>query len=130
MYKIEKRDSGYLLFFSDNIGKEEMQNWYDESMDYLENEKSDGFPVIVDMRDLKPLSPDAQKIMIAGQQLYRNAGMGRSAVIVNSTATVGQFQSIAKKSGIFSTERYFDGTENDATHKALRWAHEGIDSSS
>ncbi len=130
MYKIEKRDSGYLLFFSEKISKEEMQNWYDESMAYLETEPSDNFSVVVDMRDLKPLSPDAQKIMIAGQELYKKSGMGRSSVIVNSSSTVGQFQAIAKKSGIFKTERYFDGNDEDATHNALRWAQDGVEPNS
>ena len=127
MYKIEKRESGYLLFFSNKIGKEEMQKWYEESLQHLKEEQAREFPVIIDMRDLQPLPPEAHQIMVAGQGLYKNAGMKRSAVIVNNAATVGQFQAIAKKSGIYDTERYFDGSENDAIHKAIKWAKEGIE---
>lgn len=127
MYKIEKRASGYLLTFAGVIERNEMQDWYNESKAILADEHLASFPVIIDMRHLKPLAMDVQQIMIDGQGLYKQAGMLRSSVIVNDAATVGQFKAIAKKSGIYITERYFDGMDPSAIDNAIEWAKNGAD---
>ncbi len=127
MYKIERKASGFLLTFSGHIDAKEMQNWHDESKLTLSTEKSTSFPVIIDMRNLEPLPQEAFKLMVEGQKQYKLAGMKRSAVIVNNAATVGQFKALALQSGIYATERYFDGREADATANAISWARDGVD---
>jgi len=61
-----------------------MQRWADESKQRLTS-APDNFGVFVDMIHLKPLPPDAQEILTEGQKLYKEKGMVRSVVIVNST---------------------------------------------
>jgi len=127
MYKIEKRSSGFFLTFGGYVKREEMDNWCSDSRGQL-NGTSAPFGVIVDMRELKPLPADAQEVMVRGQKLYKEAGMQRSAVILNNAVTTMQFRRLAKESGIDAWERYYDASsEPKWEEKALSWIKSGID---
>ena len=83
--------------------------------------------LIVDMRSLAPLAPGAQEVMVSGQQLYKQRGMKRSAVVVNNAITAAQFKHLAKQSGIYEWERYFDGTHPGCLDAAIAWGRNGVD---
>lgn len=128
MYKIERRPSGYLLSFSGAIDSQEMNKWYTESKVLLDQETSKSFGVIIDMRNLKPLSFDAGKIMNSGQKLYKEKGMNRSAVILNNQDICTQFKNIAIQSGIYAFERYIDASTNhNPADTAIKWVKDGVD---
>jgi hypothetical protein len=127
MYKIEKRPSGFFLTFGGHIKREEMDNWCSDSRMQLAG-TSAPIGVLVDLRDLKPLSEDTQEAMVRGQRFYKEAGMQRSAVILNNAVTTMQFRRLAKASGIDAWERYFDASsEPKWEEKALSWIKSGID---
>jgi hypothetical protein len=127
MYKIERKTSGYLLTFGGTIEADEMQRWYDESVAALKT-APETYGVIVDMRTLSPLAEKAREIMVAGQQLYKEAGMERSAVILANSFVTTQFKMLAVKSGIYAYERYIDATANpDWARKAKEWVVRAID---
>ena len=73
------------------------------------------------MTQLLPLAPNAQELMIKGQGLYKAKGMNRSAVILQNPILKLQFIRLAKDSGIYATEGYFDGTKEGAVEKAIEW---------
>jgi len=128
MYKIEKRPSGYILTFSGTIDQNEMQRWVNESKTTLMSETSGSFGVIIDMKDLKPLSLEAGNVMKQGQKLYKEKGMRRSAVILNSPRLCEQFKNIAIQSGIYVTERYIDAsTIDNPSQVAVAWVKDAID---
>ncbi len=128
MYRIEKKTSGYLLTFSGKINANEMKQWYDESRLKLESETSHSFGVIIDMKNLLPIDAETSAIMKSGQKLYKEKGMLRSAVILNSPELCGQFKAIASMSGILATERYIDASsEANPIDKAIKWVKDGID---
>jgi hypothetical protein len=127
MYKIEKKTSGYLLTFAGNMDAPEMQTWFEESQQALADATA-GFCVVIDMRTLAPLSAEAQAIMVQGQQLYQKSGMKRSSVVVNNAVTAMQFKRLAKQSGIYLWERYFDGSQPGALEAAIAWGRDGLDS--
>lgn len=128
MYKIDKQQAGYVLTFSGKIGAEEMQRWHDESKFSIESNTSNSFGVVIVMKDLEPLDPETSEIMKKGQKLYKEAGMKRSAVILNSQKVCDQFKLIAIQTGIYKTERYIDASENpDFKEKAINWVSKGID---
>lgn len=128
MYKIERKNSGYLLVFSGFISKEEMAQWNEESKKILDKETSPHFGVIVDMRELKPLPPETQALMVKGQQLYKDKGMQRSAVVLNNTVTTMQFKRLAKESGIEAYERYIDASATvNWTEVAIAWVRDSKD---
>ena len=127
MYKIERKKAGFLLTFEGYMDKAEMDRWHTDSQKALASEEGDPFCVIVDMRNLKPLPPDAQETMVAGQQLYQKRGMNRSSVIVNNAVTASQFRRLAKDSGIYRFERYFDGSKPRFMQRAIDWGRDGTD---
>jgi hypothetical protein len=127
MYKIEKKNYGYKLHFSGSIKLDEIMSWQEESKKELVN-KTGSFGVMIDMRELSPLMPDAQKGMEEGQQLYKVKGMNRSAVIFNSPIITMQFKRLAKQSGIASNERYIDASKDAAWETtAANWIEKGIE---
>lgn len=127
MYNIEKTSFGYKLTFGGAIDEKEITNWYNESKKQLESAPA-SFGVLIDMRELQPLLPEAQKIMVDGQGLYKNKGMQRSAVILNNAVTTMQFKRLAKDSGIFDTEKYINAAENPGWEKAaVDWLANGVD---
>jgi hypothetical protein len=127
MYKIEKRPSGFLLTFGGFITAEQMKEWVGESRAALQTAPP-SFGVIVDMRTLVPLESDAQQQMVAGQKLYKDRGLKRSAVILNNAVTTMQFRRLAKESGISAWERYIDASANpDWPKAATAWVKDGVD---
>ncbi len=127
MYKIERKTSGYLLTFSGNVDSAEMEKWVAESEAALASETGD-FGVIVDMRNLAPLAPEVQTVMVKGQQAYKEKGLKRSVVVVNNAVTKMQFQRLAKESGIDAWERYIDGSAvQDWAKVAVAWVKDGVD---
>jgi hypothetical protein len=127
MYKIEKKHFGLQLTFGGYLKKEELDTWKSESATQLVNIQSP-FGVLIDMRELKPLTPDAQEVMVSGQMPYKNAGMQRSAVILNSATLTMQFVRLAKTSGIYAWERYFDASSDPSWEdKTIDWLKNGID---
>jgi hypothetical protein len=128
VYRIERRESGYLLTFGGVIDAAEMGRWYRDSRRALAAETGKPFGVIVDMRTLVPLGQDAQVIMVDGQALYRRAGMERSAVILSKALVTAQFKRLAKQSGIYDWERYIDASSTERwSEKAVNWVKFGVD---
>lgn len=128
MYKIERKSSGYLLTFGGIVDNNEMARWVEDSKSALQKENSLQFGVIVDMRTLAPLPPEAQELMVKGQQLYKEKGMQRSAVVLNNSVTTMQFKRLAKESGIYAFERYIDASQKaNWTDTAVAWVREGKD---
>jgi hypothetical protein len=127
MYKIEKNGSTFILTFDGIVRKAALDHWLQESELALAT-CTGAFGVIVDMRTVKPLSPNAQAVIVQGQSLYKKAGMERSAVILNSPLMTMQTKRLSKESGIYAYERYFDAS-NDANWEkhALAWVKLGID---
>lgn len=136
MYNIEKKVFGrsangeeilgYKLTFGGFIQKDEMSSWVEDSRKTLENRVGSMY-VLVDMRTLKPLDAATQEIMVQGQQMYKERGMQKSSVMVDSVITAMQFKKLAKESGIYAWERYFAGSEPQYEKKALDWLVNDVD---
>jgi hypothetical protein len=127
MYKIERRVGGFSLTFGGTVTKEDLDHWLKESEEVLATGNGP-FGVIVDLRTLRPLPPDAQAVLVQGQGLYKRAGMERSAVILNSPLMTMQAKRLSKGSGIYVFERYLDASNDPNWEKhALAWVKLGID---
>ena len=131
MYKIEKQQAGFVLTFSGKIDAAEMQRWVNDSKIKLQGDLPPDFGVIIIMKDLQPLDQAASELMKQGQRLFKEAGMKRSAVILNDQKIVDQFKLIAIQTGIYSTERYINASSTpDYKDKAIKWVSKGIDPNS
>ncbi len=127
MTKIEKKGFGYQLTFSGFIPVEEMAQWVADSKNTLSS-SSGSFGVLIDMRELSPLSNAAREKMEEGQKLYKAKGMQRSCVVVNQGILATQFKLIAQKTGIYDFERYIDASITpNWESKAIDWIKNGID---
>lgn len=130
MYKIERRGAGFMLTFEGELDVKEAQRWYDESVKILKSinrEESQEYGVIVDMRKAKPRSLEADAIIEKGQKLYREAGMLRSAVLLQNKMLQIQVEMNAMMTGVYNTERYLSGEDRTAIAKAINWVKEGIE---
>ncbi len=127
MYKIEKKSYGFLIEIGGFIKKEEMERWYEDSLIALADAPEE-FGVFVDMRSLKPLPAESQRVMEDGQKHYKEKGMTRSVVILDNLITTLQFKRIAKESGIYEWERYIDAS-SDSNWKTtgIKWLTDKID---
>jgi len=104
-----------------------MQRWHDESKQKLLSAPSE-FGVFVDMSNMKPLPADAQEVLKAGQKLYKEKGMVRSVVIINSTILKLQFRRLAKETGIYDWERYIDASSTPNWEEVgISWIKDGED---
>jgi hypothetical protein len=66
--------------------------------------------------------------MEKGQKLFKQKGMERSVVILNSAAITMQFKRIAKETGIYSWERYINAAqEPNWEKKGLSWIEKAVD---
>jgi len=129
MHNISKQKYGYQLTFGGAIDLAEITRWREESRAALTGAPK-SFGVLIDMRSLGPggLRPDAQPVMVEGQDLYRKAGMVRSCVILQSATVTMQFQRIAKESGINSYERYINAAAHpDWQAKAVAWIEDKVE---
>lgn len=105
-----------------------MNRWKQDSEKQLNNETAKEFGVIIDMKNLQPLSTATKEIMISGQKLYKAKGMKRSTVILNNGMLCVQFKNLAIVSGIYAYERYIDSSKNpNASDIAVKWVKDGID---
>jgi hypothetical protein len=127
MYKIERTKIGFRLTFDGTVTKADMQRWFEESRKAL-NECKKPFGVVIDMRGLELLPPEVQAEIVDGQRLYRNRGLERSAVILRDPIVTIQFMRLAKKSGVYKYERYFDASSDALWERhADEWVRSGID---
>lgn len=127
MYTIEQTEFGFQITFAGKMDERELREWSADSQTALQDAPEE-FGVLVDMRELKLLSDDEQRLMRAGQQQYRDAGMTRSSVILESAILTLQFRRLAKESGIYDWERYLNaGTTDDWHQQAVDWLTDGVD---
>ncbi len=128
MYKLDKTGYGYRIVFGDLMSAEELNRWTEDTKKTLAAKPVGPFGVFVDMRTLKPLAAEAQAVRVAGQKLYKDKGMQRSSVILSNALLTTQFKRLAKESGIYAWERYFDASSMpDWEKRAEAWITGAVD---
>ena len=125
MYKIEKTDYGFKVVFEGFIKVDEMRNWLEECKRRLED-VSGNFAVMVDMRNMKTLPPDAKKVVEEGQRYFNSKGSVGAAVIANEIIIREQQRNIGVRSGVSENEVYIDGSQPDWEQKALDWVRSRV----
>ena len=126
MTNVQEQNYGYHVTFAGSVSSDEMSAWVNKSSELLAR-SSGNFGVLVDMRDLSPLSPSAKEQLEKGQSIFKSKGMKRSAVIVNQGFIATQLKLVAQKTGIHEWEKYIDASTNqDWEHKAINWLNNGV----
>jgi hypothetical protein len=128
MWKISRQSFGFVLTFSDKPDVAELTEWLQESRRQLSLALPDGWGLVVDMREMKPLGSGAQRVMTDGQKYYKERGMVRVAVVLNDPIAVLQFRRLARVSGVDKLERFISvaATPNWQV-TAKRWVADGLE---
>lgn len=128
MWKISAQSFGFVLTFSGRIEPDEMHEWVMEAQRQLRGPLPANWGVIVDMRELEPLSPASQAVMVEGQKAFKQRGMQRSAVALKDAVTTIQFRRLARESGIDAWERYLNVQQLSAWQTtAKQWITMGVE---
>lgn len=128
MWKISAQSFGFVLTFSGRIEPDEMREWVMEAHRQLKGPMPANWGVIVDMRELEPLSPASQAVMVEGQKAFKQRGMLRSAVALKDAVTTIQFRRLARESGIDAWERYLNVQQVSAWQAAAKqWVTSGTE---
>lgn len=126
MYNIEKTSFGLKLTLSDFVRKEDIDNYKNE-LDNLLRMLPDKFGILIDMRALKPLAPEAQESLTKTQKLV-GPRLTRSATIIDSAILNMQFKRLSKKSGVITSKRFIDASKVDNWEQAaVNWIVDGLD---
>ncbi len=127
MYKMERKNYGYKLTFSDFVNTTEIESYMKELKSYMDIHPGD-FGIMVDMREMKPLAPESQQALTSSQKLVADR-LTRSATIVNDNAIIKmQFKRLSKQSGVVDTKRFIDASSSPNWERlAENWIEKGID---
>jgi hypothetical protein len=118
---------GFRLTFAGSLSKEEIELFTRESREVLKA-CSGGFGVVVDMRNLQTLSPEAKAALGKGQAVYQAKGLRCSAVLLQDSIVTLQLVRISRESGVYAFERYIDVSSDPLWKKhADDWVRSGID---
>ncbi|HEX3127241.1 MAG TPA: hypothetical protein VH394_07910, partial [Thermoanaerobaculia bacterium] len=86
------------------------------------------FPVLMDMRHSRAFPADAQVILKEAILFFKQVGMERNAVVLNSAIATLQARRLGRETGIDSTSRYIDAsTEQDWEKVAIDWMVAAVD---
>ena len=125
MFRIEKTEYGYKLVLEGFIQADEMRECMEECDKQTES-MPEQFKIMVDMRKMKTLPPDAKKVLEEGQRHYIERGGIGSAIIASDVVIREQQKNIGARSGVGPREVYIDGSDPDCEEKALNWLLHGI----
>jgi len=128
MWNISTQPFGFVITFSGQLDAANLQAWIDESRQRLAQPLPSDWGLIVDMRDLAPLTNDAQLLMTEGQSEYKKRGMSRVAVVLTDAITTLQFRRLGRSSGVASIERFINAASTPNWKIiAKQWVADGIE---
>jgi hypothetical protein len=123
-----KTDFGYHFTFSGTITLEETIEWIDQAKESVLQLEGKDFCVFVDMREIEILPAECKAKVEEIQKFYKKHGMNRSVIILSDEVTLMQLKLIAKKTGIYQSERYINGSSNpDGEEIAMDWILHAVD---
>ncbi len=125
MISVTTEEYGFRFVFRGIISPEETAAFFEEIGSKLER-VAPGFVVLADARGLSAPSEQTQKALIDGEHLFRQAGMERSATIVDSPDIQRIANTVAYHSGI--RDRCIDASKvQEWEEVAMAWLHDGVD---
>lgn len=120
MHTVEETRYGYKVTLRDSFDSESM-------MALLNNIRSavrrrEDFGVVVDLRMAPAFPAEAQEILRNCFDMFRGAGMGRQALVLNSAIAALQARRLSREAGVSDRSRYLDVSANpEWERQALDW---------
>ena len=127
MHRIEQTQYGYKLVLEGFLQKQDLSTLLDD-MKKTVFSRGRKFPVLLDMRHSRAFPADAQEILKEAIRFFKQVGMERHAVVLNSAIATLQLRRLGKETGIDAASRYIDAsTEQDWEKVALDWLVRAVD---
>ena len=127
MCRTERTSYGFKIRFEGYIEKDELKSWAKEAATILKEQKP-GFGVLHDMRGMAPLPVDAGEFMKRNQALAKDAGLSRSAQILDDPITKMQFKRLARDIELFHDMRQIDASRTPNWEQvAINWIVDGVE---
>jgi hypothetical protein len=127
MHRIEQTQYGYKLVFEGFLQKHDLSTLLDDMKQTIRS-RGRKFPVLMDMRHSRAFPADAQVILKEAILFFKQVGMERNAVVLNSAIATLQARRLGRETGIDSTSRYIDAsTEQDWEKVAIDWMVAAVD---
>ncbi len=127
MHRIEQTQYGYKLVFEGFLQKQDLSTLLDDMRQTIRS-RGRKFPVLLDMRHSRAFPADAQVILKEAILFFKQVGMERNAVVLNSAIATLQVRRLGKETGIDATSRYIDAsTEQDWEKVAIDWLVSAVD---
>lgn len=127
MHRIEQTQYGYKLVLEGFLQKQDLSTLL-EDMKKTVFSRGRKFPVLLDMRHSRAFPADAQEILKEAIRFFKQVGMERHAVVLNSAIATLQLRRLGKETGIDAASRYIDAsTEQDWERVALDWLVRAVD---
>lgn len=127
MHRIEQTQYGYKLVFEGFLQKHDLSTLLDDMKQTIRS-RGRKFPVLMDMRHSRAFPADAQVILKEAILFFKQVGMERNAVVLNSAIATLQARRLGRETGIDSTSRYIDAsTEQDWEKVAIDWMVGAVD---
>lgn len=127
MHRIEQTQYGYKLVFEGFLQKHDLSTLLDDMKQTIRS-RGRKFPVLMDMRHSRAFPADAQVILKEAILFFKQVGMERNAVVLNSAIATLQARRLGRETGIDATSRYIDAsTEQDWEKVAIDWMVRAVD---
>lgn len=127
MYELVETEYGIRMVTHGFIQNDEVKRMGREAARLVSKQRK-GFGVLHDMRGMSTLPPEARAVMKLNMEAAKNAGMGRSAQILDDPVTTLQFNRLAREVGIDDTMRQIDASKTkDCERAAVDWIVKGIE---
>ncbi len=125
--KTEPTPYGLRSTISGFISVDEVNAWR-RDYERIVPSRQPGFGQLVDLREQKAYTPEVGVVIQDVMRYVRENGMARSAVILASAMTKMQISRLAKETGMYEYERYFDASSDaDWERKAIDWIERAVD---
>lgn len=125
--RTEKTPYGYKSVYGETSSLDEAKRWLEEVKGIIGPTKRP-FCQMIDIRGQKVHDPDVQGFIVEAMGYLRQTGLQRSAIILSSPLAKMEITRLAKESGVYAYERYFDASKNGDWEKAaLDWLEHGVD---
>ncbi len=106
----------------------EARAWFEDLRRLVWESDRKTFGLLVDIRGQRANPPETQNVIKEAMVWMREAGLERSAVVLDSPVAKFQTTRLAKTSGVYAWERYLDASKDlDWERRAVDWIMHGID---
>jgi hypothetical protein len=124
MHKVEETRYGYKVTFEGFLHRDDMGALLNSMKEVVRprHDREERFAVLVDMRNSRAFPSEAQELLKQAITLFKEAGMERNAVVLNSAIATLQARRLAKETNTAAWSRFIDASsETDWERVAVEW---------